>query len=101
MTLDVEAARRAIKNRISDPLGMSIEEAAWGVHQVVNENMANAARVHVVERGKDPRSFPLFAFGGAGPVHGFRVAEVLGVPAMISPFGAGVTSTLGFLAAPL
>jgi N-methylhydantoinase A len=80
---------------------MSAAEAAWGVHQVVNENMANAARVHAVERGKDPRSFPLFAFGGAGPVHGFRVAEVLGAPALIAPFGAGVTSTVGFLAAPL
>ena len=53
--------------------------------------MANAARVHVVERGKDPRGLPLFAFGGAGPVHGFRVAQALGSPALIAPFGAGVT----------
>jgi N-methylhydantoinase A len=67
----------------------------------VNESMANAARVHAIERGKDPRSFPLFAFGGAGPGHGFRVAEILHAPAMIAPFGAGVTSTVGFLTAPL
>ncbi|SRR5579884_75573 len=101
MQLDLEAAREAIRTRVADRLGMSVEEAAWGIHQVVNENMANAARVHAVERGKDPRSFPLFAFGGAGPVHGYRVAEILGSPALIAPFGAGVTSTVGFLAAPL
>jgi N-methylhydantoinase A len=76
-------------------------EAAWGIHQVVNENMANAARVHAVERGKDPRAYPLFAFGGAGPVHGYRVARALGVPGFIAPLGAGATSALGFLCAPL
>src|SRR6185503_4465614 len=63
--------------------------------------MANAARVHAIERGKDARSFPVFAFGGAGPVHAYRVAEALHAPAMISPYAAGVTSTVGFLTAPL
>ena len=66
MQLDLAAAERAIKERIADPLGLSVAEAAWGIHQVVNESMANAARVHAIERGKDARSFPVFAFGGAG-----------------------------------
>ncbi|HEY3227938.1 MAG TPA: hydantoinase/oxoprolinase family protein [Roseiflexaceae bacterium] len=101
MRLDMRGARQAIKERIADPLGLRVEEAAWGIHQVVNESMANAARVHVLERGKDPRGFPLFAFGGAGPVHGFRIAQALGSPALLAPFGAGVTSTIGFLTAPL
>jgi N-methylhydantoinase A len=101
MRLDRQAAEQAIQTRIAQPLGISLVEAAWGIHQIVNESMANAARVHAIERGKDPRSFPLFCFGGAGPVHGYGVAEVLHSPAMIAPFGAGVTSTVGFLTAPL
>ena len=101
MQLDRAAAERAVQERVAAPLGLELPEAAWGIHQIVNETMANAARVHAIERGKDPRSFPLFTFGGAGPVHGFRVAEVLLAPAMIAPFGAGVTSTVGFLSAPL
>jgi N-methylhydantoinase A len=101
MKLDLAATERAIKERIADPLGISVAEAAWGIHQVVNESMANAARVHAIERGKDARSFPVFAFGGAGPVHAYRVAEILHAPAMISPYAAGVTSTVGFLSAPL
>lgn len=101
MQLDLEGARQAIKARVADPLGLSVEQAAWGIHQIVNENMANAARVHALERGKDPRRFPMFAFGGAGPVHAYRVAEALGAPQLIAPLGAGVMSTVGFLAAPL
>jgi N-methylhydantoinase A len=101
MKLDLSATERAIKERIADPLGINVAEAAWGIHQVVNESMANAARVHAIERGKDARSFPVFAFGGAGPVHAYRVAEILHAPAMISPYAAGVTSTVGFLSAPL
>jgi N-methylhydantoinase A len=99
--IDLAAARRAIQERIADPLGLSIEEAAWGIHQIVNESMANAARIHTLERGKDPHRFPVFAFGGAGPVHGFRIAMALGSPALIVPFGAGVMSAVGFLTAPL
>jgi N-methylhydantoinase A len=101
MELDLEGARRAIKEHIADKLQMSTEEAAWGIHQVVNENMANAARVHLLERGTDPQQFPVFAFGGAGPVHGFRIAQALGSPALIAPLGAGVMSSVGFLTAPL
>src|SRR6185369_3118829 len=100
MQLDVEGARTALA-RLGTKLGMSVEQAAWGIHQIVNENMANAARAHLGERGKDPRRMPMYAFGGAGPVHGYRVAEILRLPALISPFGAGVGSTFGLLTAPL
>jgi len=101
LRIDLEAAKLAIKERIADPSGLSLEEAAWGIHQIVNESMANAARVHTLERGKDPHRFPVFAFGGAGPVHGYRIAKALGSPALIAPFGAGVMSAIGFLTAPL
>src|SRR5215472_11800055 len=93
-------ARRALAHT-GEPLGMNAEQVAWGIHHIVNENMANAARAHLNERGKDPRRMPMFAFGGAGPVHGYRVAEILRLPAVISPVGAGVGSTFGLLAAPL
>lgn len=99
--LDLAAARLAIKVRVADRLGISVEAAAWGIHQIVNESMANAARIHTLERGKDPHRFPLFAFGGAGPVHGYRIAKALGSPVVIVPFGAGVISAVGFLTAPL
>ncbi|HTD80473.1 MAG TPA: hydantoinase/oxoprolinase family protein [Chloroflexota bacterium] len=101
MALDLATAERAIDVTLAEPLGLDVARAAWTVHQVVNENMANAARVHAVERGRDARAFPLFAFGGAGPVHAYRVAEKLGVREVIAPFGAGVGSTIGLLAAPL
>ncbi|MEM6797629.1 MAG: hydantoinase/oxoprolinase family protein, partial [Acidobacteriota bacterium] len=101
LALDADAARRAVERHVAGPLGVSAIEAAWGIHQIANENMANAARVHALERGKDPRRFPLFAFGGAGPVHAYRIAQSLGCPALLAPLGAGVTSALGFLSAPL
>jgi N-methylhydantoinase A len=101
MALDVDGAREAIRRVVAEPLELSIEEAAWGIHQIVNEGMAGAARVHTLERGGDPRQLPLFAFGGAGPVHGYRVAAALGSPRLIVPAAAGVMSAIGFLAAPL
>jgi N-methylhydantoinase A len=101
LRLDRDAAEQAVASKIAEPLGMSAVRAAWGIHQLVNEGMASAARVHAIERGKDPRSLPLFAFGGAGPGHGFGVARVLHSPRLIVPFGAGVTSAFGFLTAPL
>ena len=100
MQLDVDASRDAL-GRFGRRLGMTVEQVAWGIHQIVNENMANAARAHLGERGKDPRRLPMYAFGGAGPVHGYGVAEILRLPALISPVGAGVGSTFGLLAAPL
>ena len=57
--------------------------------------------MHAVEQGKDPRNYPMYAFGGAGPVHAYRVAEILGCPEVIIPYGAGVGSTIGFLVAPV
>ncbi|HEY7165192.1 MAG TPA: hydantoinase/oxoprolinase family protein [Candidatus Binatia bacterium] len=100
MQLDVEGARQAL-GRLGERVGMKAEQVAWGIHQIVNENMANAARAHLNERGKDPRRMPMFAFGGAGPVHGYRVAEILRLSAVFSPVGAGVGSTFGLLSAPL
>ena len=101
MKLDVAAAERALGNHLAGPLGMTTTAAAWAVHQIVDESMASAARVHAVERGKDVRRFPLFAFGGAGPVHAFHVARILRLERVIAPFAAGVGSSLGFLAAPI
>jgi len=101
MALGVDAAREAIRRTVADPLGLTIEDAAWGIHQIVNEGMAGAARVHTLERGGDPRRLPAFVFGGAGPVHGYRVAAALGSPTLIVPSGAGVMSAIGFLAAPI
>jgi N-methylhydantoinase A len=101
MRLDVEAARRAVEERVARPMGLGLTEAAWGIHRVVNENMAAAARVHGIERGKDLRGYPLFAFGGAGPVHAWHVGRILRVPRVIIPHGAGALSAFGLLAAPL
>jgi N-methylhydantoinase A len=101
MRLDAEAAVQAIAEHVARPLGLAPLEAAWGIHQVVNENMASAARVHAVERGKDPRSYALFAFGGAGPVHACHVAQILEMSHVICPMGAGVASAFGMLCAPL
>ncbi|HWP29710.1 MAG TPA: hydantoinase/oxoprolinase family protein [Chloroflexota bacterium] len=95
------AAAEAALTPLARQLGLSLAETAWGIHQVANESMAGAARIHIVERGRDPRGLPILAFGGAGPVHSDRVARLLHAPALIVPFGAGVTSALGFLVAPL
>jgi N-methylhydantoinase A len=101
MRLDREAAARAIEEHVARPLGLDLTHAAWGIHRVVNENMAAAARIHGIERGKDLRTYPLFAFGGAGPVHCWQVAKILKVPRILLPFGAGAMSAYGLLAAPL
>ena len=101
MKLDLEASAQAIKCEIGAPLGLNEQEAAWGVHQIANENMASAARIHAIERGKDARKFPVFAFGGAGPVHAFGVARILRSPRVIYPANAGVMSAIGFMTAPL
>jgi N-methylhydantoinase A len=101
MRLDADAARRVVEERVARPMGLSITEAAWGIHRVVNENMAAAARIHGIERGKDLRAYPLFAFGGAGPVHAWQVGRILRVPRVLVPFGAGAMSAFGLLAAPL
>jgi len=99
--LDVTAAATAIKAQIADKLGIGLAEAAWGIHTTANESMANAARVHVIERGQDPGRLPLFVSGGNGPLHGPGVARALGSPVLVAPPAAGVLSALGMLSAPL
>jgi N-methylhydantoinase A len=101
MRLDPDAAARAIAARVGRPLGLDLVQAAWGIHQLANESMAGAARIHAIERGKDVERFPVFAFGGAGPVHAHGVARILRSPSVIYPLGAGVMSAIGFLVAPL
>ncbi len=98
--LDVAAAEEALAH-LAQPLGLSLVDAAWGVHSIVNENMAAAARMHILEKGRDPRRYALMAFGGAGPGHACRLARILHLPSVISPLAAGATSALGFLVAPV
>jgi N-methylhydantoinase A len=101
MRLDRARAEEAIRKHVVEPLGVDLMRAAWGIHEVVNENMANAARIHLVERGRDQRRYSLIAFGGAGPVHAYRVAEKLKLRQIVCPSAAGVTSAFGFLVAPM
>ena len=100
MPLRPERAHEAV-GRLADELGLSLDAAAWGIHRVVNENMASAARVHIIERNRDPRALATIAFGGAGPAHAVAVARILGSPTVIFPPGAGVASALGALVAPV
>ncbi|MCQ9617692.1 hydantoinase/oxoprolinase family protein [Paenalcaligenes niemegkensis] len=100
MKLDAELAKRAIKKDIADPLGLSETSAAYGIVEVVDENMANAGRVHAVESGYDLGGFTMITFGGAGPVHAARLCEKMAIDAFLVPYGAGVGSALGFLRAP-
>jgi N-methylhydantoinase A len=99
MRLDSDGARRGIDDRVARPLGLGGAEAAWGIHQVVTTNMELATRVVSIERGWDPRRLALVAFGGSGPVHGCRLAQALGIPRVVLPAAAGVTSAIGLLAA--
>jgi len=101
MSLDVAEAKRAAQEKIGSPLGLSIEHAALGISEIVDENMANAARVHAIESGKDLRSRTLVAFGGAAPLHAVRVAEKLGISRVLVPTNAGVGSAVGLLRAPV
>ncbi len=99
MALDADAAAVGIARELAKPLGLTLLEAAWGVHAVANANMEQAMRVVSIERGRDPRQHVLVAFGGAGPLHAARLAHALGIPRVIVPAGAGVGSALGLLAA--
>jgi N-methylhydantoinase A len=100
MTLDVEAARRGIEARIAQPLGVPYLHALWGIHDLVNETMAAAAKTHIAERGGNPQALTVVAFGGAGPVHAYGLAKKLGAPRLVVPPNAGVGSALGFFTAP-
>ncbi len=101
MHLDMEASRRAIAADLGTPLGVSIERAAWGVHEMINEDVAKAFRVHASERGVDYRRCSMIVFGGSGPIHGARIARKLRIPRVICPSGAGVMSAFGLLASPV
>ena len=97
MRLDVDRAREALRVRIAEPLGLSVEEAAEGVLRIANANMVKAFRLVTVERGFDPREFSLVAFGGAGPLHAVDLALELQMPEVIVPPYPGVTSAMGLL----
>ena len=101
IALDVAAAKRATADQIAAALNLATEHAALGISEMVDENMANAARVHAIESGKDLRSRTLIAFGGAAPLHAARVAEKLGISRVLVPVNAGVGSAVGLLRAPV
>ncbi len=99
MNVHLDRARDAV-DRLAKKLGLPAEKVAWGIHDVVNENMASAARVHIAERGRDPKEYAILCTGGAGPVHVFYVAKKIGVKSILCPPAAGVASALGLLVAP-
>ena len=99
MPLEVEAVKAAMDAALSGPAGLDTTGAAAGVHAIVNNNMAAAARRHIAEKGRDPRRYSIVATGGAGPVHAWGLARLLGIRRIVCPLGAGVTSSLGFLIA--
>jgi len=100
MRLDDAAAARAIEEHVARPLGLTTTRAAWGIHEVVNDNMARAAKIHCLERGKDAREYTLVAYGGAGPIHAEGIARALDIRSIVYPLRAGVMSAFGFLVAP-
>ncbi len=95
-----EAARQALA-QLATSLDVNVERCAWGIHDLVNESMSKAAAMHATDLGVDPRSLPMVAFGGAGPVHAYGIARKLGIKRIICPTGAGVTSAIGLLIAPV
>ena len=99
MSIDKAAAQSSIA-RLAEQLHLSPLQVAWGIHDLVDENMANAARVHIAERGRDPRNYTLLCTGGGGPVHGYYVGKKLGLKRIICPPSAGVASATGLLVAP-
>jgi N-methylhydantoinase A len=100
MKLDKEAARRSVEEKIAKPLGVSFIQAIWGIHDLINETMAAAAKTHIAEKGGNPKIVTMAAFGGAGPVHAYGLAKKLGAPRLMVPPNAGVGSALGFFTAP-
>ena len=99
--LSPDKAGVAVDKSVGTPLGLKRIDAAFGVSEIVEENMANAARVHAVERGKELQDRTMIAFGGAAPIHAARLAEKLGIRRVMVPSGAGVGSAVGFLMAPV
>jgi N-methylhydantoinase A len=99
--LSVQAAADAVDTKLANFLEMNASDAAFGVTEMVDENMANAARVHAVENGRDIEHFTMIGFGGGAPLHACRLCEKLGIKELIIPPGAGVGSAIGFLKAPV
>ena len=97
LPLDVGAARAAIEARVARPLGLDVDEAAAGIVEIIDNSMARGIRTVSVGRGHDPRRFALVAFGGAGPLHACRLAELLDIPRVVIPPYPGVLSTWGLL----
>ncbi len=100
MKLDKEAAKRGVEEKVAKPLGVSFLQAVWGIHDLINETMAAAAKTHIAEKGGNPKIVTMVAFGGAGPVHAYGLAKKLGAPRLLVPPNAGVGSALGFFTAP-
>ncbi|MEM9966693.1 MAG: hydantoinase/oxoprolinase family protein [Pseudomonadota bacterium] len=98
--LDGDLSTRAIKAALASQMGLTVDETAFGVTEMVDENMANAARVHTVEHGRDVEKFTMIAYGGGAPLHASRLCEKLGINRILVPPGAGVGSAIGFLRAP-
>ena len=101
MTLDKSAAENAILETIAKPLGTTLVEAAFGIHDLINETMAAAAKTHIAEKGGNPNIVTISAFGGAGPVHAYGLAKKISAPRILVPPLAGVGSALGFFTAPV
>ncbi|MDJ0349589.1 hydantoinase/oxoprolinase family protein [Cryobacterium sp. PH29-G1] len=95
--LDREASIQAIKNDVADPLGITVEEAAFGIYQMVNVNMATGVRDITVRRGLDPRDFPIVVAGGAGPVHAGAIARELEIPILLTPRDSSIFCAAGML----
>lgn len=101
MPLNLEAAKKAVEKKVAKPLGTTVTEAAFGIHDLINETMAAAAKTHIAEKGGNPSSITVAAFGGAGPVHAYGLARKIGAPRVLVPPLAGVGSALGFFTAPI
>ena len=100
MHLDLAKVRNTFEEGLASQLRIPMLDFALGVQRIVDETMAAATRIHLAEKGRDPRRYTLIAFGGAGPVHAYNLARLLKMQRLVVPLGAGVASALGFLVAP-
>ena len=97
LAIDAEKSRRALRDKVAEPLGLSLEDAAYGAHLIAASNMIRAIKAVSTERGRDPREFAIFAFGGNGPLFAGGMAEALGISRIIVPPSAGLFSAFGLL----
>lgn len=100
MTIDKDLATDSIRNKLKSKTDLDTNSLAWGIHQVVNENMSQATRIYAVEKGEDHRKYTIVATGGGGPIHAFGIAKNLNINKIIYPFAAGVSSAIGMLVVP-